>query len=405
LAAAEPLSETVDAEPCAADLPPSTPQVAPRRLQPTRGEVYGRIIVLMSAIAYGSAAVGVLATLLALAYARRWCWTGFTDKKLWDWLQLLGIPVALAAGVFVLNQLQSEREHRREDRQAAAERLRAADNASEQVLRTYLQQMSQLMLDRKLLRSRRLSEVRVVARTTTLTAVSQLDGERKGLVIRFLSEARLINGPDPKIVLRDADLRGVELENAVLRSARFGFAKLAHANFRFADLTGATFVAADLRGSDFTEAFGGLFTVTQLRANMLPRLVFQGANLSRARLDKVGFFKTDFRFANLTGTELHRADLRRADFGSACLTRTDFRDADLRDSKLDAAGRYVDFSGARTRGAQSRRRYDFITRSYKTTARFPAGWRRTGRTFSSHGPSTSVNIPITLLSTSPKSCK
>src|SRR5207249_3674034 len=105
-----------------------------------------------------------LTAFIVLGYRRKWRWTGFTErpgtdppqpgKTLWDWLQLLLIPVALAALAFLLDNSQSNREQKREDQRAERQRTIAADAAREDVLRTYLSQMSDLMLDRKLLRAR-----------------------------------------------------------------------------------------------------------------------------------------------------------------------------------------------------------------------------------------------------------
>src|SRR6266568_4720274 len=74
-------------------------------------------------------AMGIIVLLIAfLAFALAvhwlgWDWTGFTGyspptpqyqrgKTLWDWLQLLVIPLMLAIGGFWLNQLQKSRDER-----------------------------------------------------------------------------------------------------------------------------------------------------------------------------------------------------------------------------------------------------------------------------------------------------
>jgi hypothetical protein len=119
--------------------------------------------MLTLALFAGAVAFGVF---VVLAYRRQWHWTGLPAaraaspgaedrpaKTLWDWLQLLVIPVALAALAFLLNDAQSSREQRREDQRAAQQQRVAADAESENTLRTYLAQMSDLMLDRRLLRS------------------------------------------------------------------------------------------------------------------------------------------------------------------------------------------------------------------------------------------------------------
>jgi hypothetical protein len=109
-----------------------------------------------------------------------------------------------------LNAAQSDRE----DRQAASARDRAADSAREDALGSYLEQMSELMLDDGLAGSSFRDEVRAVATTVTLTVVRRLDPKRQGLVLRFLAGARLITWPDPKISLEGADLHGADLQDA-----------------------------------------------------------------------------------------------------------------------------------------------------------------------------------------------
>ena len=184
------------------------------------------VVVLVAGVAF-----------VVAAYRREWDWTGFTgvqraqdatedtrqSKTLWDWMQLLVVPLALAVVGFGFNAAQSEREHQREerrtrvdrelaDRRADTDRSIAADNRREDTLQAYLHQMSDLMLQRKLLRSRVGSEEQVLARTLTLTALRRLDGERRGLLVRFISEARLIRRPRPKVDLAGADLRRAALE-------------------------------------------------------------------------------------------------------------------------------------------------------------------------------------------------
>jgi hypothetical protein len=129
--------------------------------------------------------------------------------------------VALAAAAFALNAWQGDREQKREDRRPRDTRLIAIDARREEVLRAYLQNMSGLMLHEGLVRSPRYSAVQKVARTVTLTALRRLDPERKGLVVRFLDEARLIDASSPKVNLRGADLRRIRLRDLYLTRPHF----------------------------------------------------------------------------------------------------------------------------------------------------------------------------------------
>jgi hypothetical protein len=56
-----------------------------------------RILVVTGIIAL------VIVIIVVGGYAFGWEWTGFSKRKLWDWLQLLVIPVVLAAGGFWFN--------------------------------------------------------------------------------------------------------------------------------------------------------------------------------------------------------------------------------------------------------------------------------------------------------------
>jgi hypothetical protein len=128
---------------------------------------------------------------------------GIANKKVWDWLDLVIVPTALAIAVYELNRAQQERERQaqedrsererkaevaQKERELEVERQRAQDDA----LQAYLDQMAQLLLDKKLRNSEEDSEVRTVARARTVTVLPRLDGGRKRSIVLFLYEARLI---------------------------------------------------------------------------------------------------------------------------------------------------------------------------------------------------------------------
>ena len=129
-------------------------------------------------------AAGVV--VVVFVFVAYWCgleWTGLpgrpaaadsteiAPKTLWDWLQLLGIPVALAALAFFLSDAQTKRDQHREDRRELRQQAINRDSERESTLRAYLAQMSDLMLDHHLL-SNPGKRVRRVARIATVTAVS-----------------------------------------------------------------------------------------------------------------------------------------------------------------------------------------------------------------------------------------
>ena len=116
-------------------------------------------------------------------------------------------------------------------------------------------------------------ETRAYVQEQTMEVLAKLDTTFKGILLDYLSQSKLLNGPT-RIVLRDADFRRVDLRSADLPRA---------------DLSGINLEQAQLQGA-------GLF----------------GANLSKARLKK----------ANLSRANLQGADLQGADLTDAVLEGT-----------------------------------------------------------------------------------
>jgi hypothetical protein len=91
-------------------------------------------------------------------------WTGFGDKTVWDWLQLLSalaIPVVLAAAGLWFTAQQDQRQQviegqrakqaqKIENQRAEAERDLAEQRARDEALQAYLTQMSTLLLEKNL---------------------------------------------------------------------------------------------------------------------------------------------------------------------------------------------------------------------------------------------------------------
>jgi ABC-type dipeptide/oligopeptide/nickel transport system permease component len=78
-------------------------------------------------------------TILIGGYKLNWAWTGFTGatesyKTLYDWLQLLIIPVVLALGGYLFTFTISRNERKAADRHNQTEREIAQDNQRETAL-------------------------------------------------------------------------------------------------------------------------------------------------------------------------------------------------------------------------------------------------------------------------------
>lgn len=261
---------------------------------------------------------------VSFGYRMHWEWTGFNAstgpntlqyqpvKTLWDWMQLLIVPIVLTIAAFLLNFTMNQNERAETKRRTETERDIALDNQRETSLQNYLDRMSDLLLNNQLRESSSNTvEVRHIARVRTLTVLFGLDPIRKGNLIRFLYDAGLISADE---------------------DTKKGVIDLNEANLSNADLTRANLIGANLAGADLS-----------------------GATLSFARMDEAYLVGANLSEANLTGTQLSGADLSSTRLGGAKLRGTNLKGAYLNDADLRMANLYrADMSRADLRGADLR---------------------------------------------------
>ncbi|MBN8561093.1 MAG: pentapeptide repeat-containing protein [Leptolyngbya sp. UWPOB_LEPTO1] len=188
-----------------------------------------------------------------------WNWTGFKERKLWDVLQLLIVPTALAIGAFYLQETSKQRDLEIAQANREKDQQIADDRAKQEVLNRYFDQISTLLFESQLRTARQGDEVRTVARAKTLAALRHLDRDRKSDLIRFLWESKLIDVKNSVISLESADLTGIDLAGTILSRVNLSRtnlsgAKLNDSNLTGANLAGANLDNADLSGSNLTDA-------------------------------------------------------------------------------------------------------------------------------------------------------
>ncbi|MDA0271347.1 MAG: pentapeptide repeat-containing protein [Chloroflexi bacterium] len=244
-------------------------------------------------------------------------WTGFGEKTLMGYIELIVLPLVLLVGGTSVSEALN-----------ASARAQAIENAQEQRLQDYLDQISRLTLDRQLLGGEldptRDVLVREVARAQTLTALDGMDGPRKRFVITFLYELGLINGTNARIRLHNAELNGADLRGAELFAANLNGVQLAEANLSRARLTAAEANQANLSRANLT----GILLVD----SRLNSADFRLATMSEADLSNASMFNADLRGAdlqrsNFSGANLRSVDLRGANLSGANLTGTNLTDA------------------------------------------------------------------------------
>ena len=209
------------------------------------------------------------------------------------WVELLGTPLTILIavsgllwGVYQFNAQQQSDSQKTVQQEMANQKL-ALDQERQTTLETYLNDMSDLLLNKNLHTSTRIDEVRQLARVKTLTALEILDPVRKRLIINFLFEADLIDINNPKININVAD-------NPII--ALYG------ANLRSIDLSGLILYRADLHDTYLNEA------------NL------DGAYLSYCNLSISNLSRANFHNATLYNANLHNSDLSGADLSGAKVT-------------------------------------------------------------------------------------
>jgi uncharacterized protein YjbI with pentapeptide repeats len=281
-------------------------------------------------------------------------------KSLWDFLDLLIVPLALAIiGLGFTAQQQA--------RQTQIEEQRAQNAA----LQAYLDQMNPLILEKGLLDSKEGDTEFTLAKARTTTVLAQLDGEHNQAVTRFLFESGLLR--EPSLVAK-ATLPDAKLHKAVLQNANLAGTYLKDANLTDAVLINADFYAkvgkstqpinADLPKADLSRAAlqGANLSKCPLEEATLSYATLQSADLSSAKLQgadlsHAALQRADLSPATVPGfphlkipTNLTDADLTDADLTDADLTDADLTDADLTDADLTDAKGWTreQFTAART---------------------------------------------------------
>ena len=107
----------------------------------------------------------------------------FNNTTVWNWLQLGIIPLVLVLLVASINFNQGKITREAKEARTAQDRLLAEDRFEQQLLMSYLDRITDLMLKQGL---------REAARAHNLTVMGQINGKRKGLLLRFLYDSDLM---------------------------------------------------------------------------------------------------------------------------------------------------------------------------------------------------------------------
>jgi hypothetical protein len=230
-----------------------------------------------------------------------------SDKPWYELTKDIIIPVA----VFILGAFFTWSQFKiTSDKQKSDDTAKDTET-KEQVLTDYGKTIAELVTKNKLDKEGD-NSVKNIARGQTLIALRRLNvadkngkadeskdeaGKLKGLLIRYLYDARLILYPSddvlPQIDLSGANINKIVLQDAWLPNIGLQKAWLNEGNFKKANLKGAKFYQASLINADFTGAdLGGAdFTGADLRGADL-----RGADLNNTKLDYICYVEETSHF-------------------------------------------------------------------------------------------------------------
>jgi uncharacterized protein YjbI with pentapeptide repeats len=244
-----------------------------------------------------------------------------------NWLPIVGallVSVVIALGIWGITWQLEKLENQR----AEAERELAEQRAQDEALQAYLDQMSQLILDRQLLGveqgvpvHEQGDPVHTLAQARTSTAILRLDAEHNESVTHFLINSGLaVRSEASARLLRGSTLSHAKLSGAHLPNADLGDADLSGADLSNALMVNANLIVADLSGADLSDS---LLDNADLVAH-LPNADLSGASLIGADLSE----------ANLRGADLSDADLIGANLSDAILVNANLSGAVLDNANL-----------------------------------------------------------------------
>ena len=236
----------------------------------------------------------------------------FPGKGLWDYLEMLLVPV-LIFGLTVL--LERWNKNRDVVQRNESERI-GQEEAKDQALRLYFDRISSILIDKQVIslaeaakklgpdyKDPLVESARDVIRAQTLAIfrVFSADKEKKSSVVRFLIESEILSSLT--VSFSGADLSGANLSYANLSEADLSVANLSEARLNDANLTGADLSGANLSGAKLFSA--------NLSGAILSEAYLSGANLSFANLSEANFSRAnEFAYgANLSEADLSWANL------------------------------------------------------------------------------------------------
>lgn len=194
--------------------------------------------------------------------------SSITEKTLWDWLELLIIPLIFSLGGYLVS--------------VAAEQVQEAsveEQYQQRLFRGYVEQISDLLLDKGLSTAGEFSEVKVVAQSITESTLRDLDAQRRNAVMLFLRSTGLATplpgSASQSGILSWSNLSNIDFSDTTMNAIDLHYARLENANLSNTYLGGGS----NLNNVNFDNT---ILDKTDFRDASLQEAIFAYTNLETA---------------------------------------------------------------------------------------------------------------------------
>lgn len=226
-------------------------------------------------------------------------WTGFgpydekvdgpRGKTLWDWLDLMIIPLTIGFIGFLYKEADQEKSI---NKQKEKDQLTNVDS--------FFKILTELITKNNLLNNTSNDPNRIIARTRSIQALDEADSERKGQILQFIYESGLIN-LKPILNLNGVNAKKSNLEGIVLRYAEIRGAYFNNSCLKNTFLDNSCFISCDFSNSNFTEC-------------SLNNTDLSYTNLSNTNLKNLNLLTVNFEGANLNNADLRGSQLSKIQY-------------------------------------------------------------------------------------------
>jgi len=213
---------------------------------------------------------------------------GPEPKKLWDWLDLLIVPISIATIGWIYKEYEKSKDEKKD-----------FENKQNETLDSYFRVISDLIIKSNLLDIDLNKESKIIARTRTIVAIESLSDERKGQVLQFLHESKLINKDIIELLganFKSAEVSGIVLKDTIIKGVYF-----CNSKFIRTYLDRSVFSACDFTFTDFTDS--------SMRNTDLSYTKLINCKLVNIDLTTVEFEGADLTGADLTGSTILQKQL------------------------------------------------------------------------------------------------